>query len=763
MKRIVNKIIKNNSTDFNEIKKRKIHIKIFNTIILSISISIIILSIVLYAYFEKVILSRIFESEKNNLYQASVSIKFMQDLSKNLAIQIYNDYTLSGLLYVPEEDPVNLYHALTSFKKYHNLISYIHSIYIYNYKNNNFYITSPANTDMIQNADTFFDYGIFEYLKNSKYINSLIPLPRIIREPEVIDKRFKEKGVYTFIFNLLGPNDYKKSGAVVINISENWLRNIIDSLDVKSDNKAFIIDRDDRLLISYSDKRILSKASIYDHLKSVVDNGTKKNYLTLKLGREKYFIVFHDIESFGWMLIKQIPYKELMGFVTNLRINLIIISIILLVIGILTSYLLSKRLYLPIDNLLKELKILEDKRKSDSYIFKKYNLKQILEQSNMLNEYELNGIIKDLSIDYEENDFIFLLLIEIDKYKEFINNYSSSEQNLLKLGILNEASKIINKKYCCEGINLEKNQEVLLINIKEDEKNLFEDKMKQLSDEIQNQIEKALNISLTIVISPKINDVKNISEIYKKVIDMSKYKFLLGYKSVILEKNINFDLNKNYTYPVKKIDKFIDSINQGNIDSLSSAYNEIISYATDYGLIRLKLTINDIANRIAKTVNIIKSYNYFNDSFKLNDFFSKINESETLTEINTFFNLFFDELMTAVKKRNKTKKHSLISEILETIDKDYMDINLSISSFADKYNLSAAYLGRLFYKFNGISMSEYINKVRINKAKEFLENNKFSIFEIMKMVGFTNKTHFYNMFKKYNTVTPNEYRHNINN
>jgi two-component system, response regulator YesN len=134
-----------------------------------------------------------------------------------------------------------------------------------------------------------------------------------------------------------------------------------------------------------------------------------------------------------------------------------------------------------------------------------------------------------------------------------------------------------------------------------------------------------------------------------------------------------------------------------------------------------------------------------------------------LLELNNFFYSFFSNLLIAVKKRNATRKDSLISDILEKIDKEYNEINLSISSFAEKYNLSAAYLGRLFYKYNGESMSEYINKVRINKAVDFLEDNKYSISDIMQMTGFTNKTHFYSMFKKYNSVTPNEYRQNKNN
>ncbi len=345
--------------------KRSVHIKIFITIILSTSVSIIILSILLYAYFERIIINRIFESEKNNLFQAGVSIKVMQDLSRTISIQMYNDYTLSGLLFIPENDPVELFHALSSFKKYHNLISYIHSIYIYNSKNNTFYIASPGSTNMIQEGNNFYDKEIFDYLNKSEYYNSLIPIPRIIKEPGITETHILEKGVYTFIFNLSGIKTHNTSGIIIINISENWLRSIIDSIDINPDNKAFIIDREDRLLISNSEMKILSKASIFNYIKKSLNENNKSDYLVLKIDKQKYFLVYSCIESFNWVLIKQIPYKKLMVYISGFRKNLLIISMSLLILGMFFSYLLSKRLYKPFDNLLKELQYLEIKRRSD--------------------------------------------------------------------------------------------------------------------------------------------------------------------------------------------------------------------------------------------------------------------------------------------------------------------------------------------------------------------------------------------------------------
>jgi two-component system response regulator YesN len=738
-------------------QKKPVHIKILITIMLSISISIIILSLVIYAYFEGVIVNKIFESERNNLHQAGVSIKLMQDLSKSLAIQMYNDYTLSGLLFVPQEDSLELYHALSSFKKYHNLISYIHSIYIYNPKIETFYITSPASTNMIQRADTFFDGEILGLMEKPEYINSLIPLPRIIKEPDAVG-HYREKGVYSFIFELSGKKDIKNSGIIIINIAEDWLRRIIDSLDVNPENKALLIDKQDRLLISYSEKKILAKAAIYDYVKDLINKNQKSGFCIINFDKEDYFLVFSQIEAYDWILIKQIPYRNLMKYISGLRKNLIIISVCLLAVGIVFSFLLSKRLFKPFDKLLEKLKSLEDKSKNDSSILKRYSLNHLLNQSKILNQYELGKIIEELSIDYQEGDSVALVLIEIDQYQKFIDQHSRYEQNLFKLGILDIAQNILNKKYSNAGIDLGSSHEIILINIKNQTIDSYKESIKFLANETQSQIQKTLSISCSVIMSLTTGRLQYVSNLFKRLIRIAKHKFFLGYKAVFAVDEINREPIETFVYPIEKVERVIEAINAGNRKGLIAAYNDVISFVSVFGYDKMKMTIDDLTHRLAKVVYSLKKYRLFNNSFNLEDFFIKIKNSEILSETNQYFYDFFNELLTSIIRRNRKRKYALLAKIIEEIKKEYTDTNLCVSLFADKYKLSAAYLGRLFHDFTGKSMPDYINGFRIRKAAELLEQNEYPILEIMRMTGFSNKTHFYSMFKKYNMLTPSEYR-----
>lgn len=72
--------------------------------------------------------------------------------------------------------------------------------------------------------------------------------------------------------------------------------------------------------------------------------------------------------------------------------------------------------------------------------------------------------------------------------------------------------------------------------------------------------------------------------------------------------------------------------------------------------------------------------------------------------------------------------------------------------------LNHIYLGQLFKKETGLSLNDYINKVRINKAKKLLKETGAMVYEIADQVGFSDSQYFSTVFKKIVGVSPKEYR-----
>lgn len=102
-------------------------------------------------------------------------------------------------------------------------------------------------------------------------------------------------------------------------------------------------------------------------------------------------------------------------------------------------------------------------------------------------------------------------------------------------------------------------------------------------------------------------------------------------------------------------------------------------------------------------------------------------------------------------------KYGVINKINSYIKNNFRQ-NITLSYIADMFFLSPNYLSALFNDENGVSLKDYINKLRVDESKKYLEQTDLKISEISKLVGFNQLSYFGTIFKKYERCTPNEYR-----
>ena len=100
----------------------------------------------------------------------------------------------------------------------------------------------------------------------------------------------------------------------------------------------------------------------------------------------------------------------------------------------------------------------------------------------------------------------------------------------------------------------------------------------------------------------------------------------------------------------------------------------------------------------------------------------------------------------------------MISDIEKYIDAHYMNNNLSNTVIADEFNITGQYLSVLFKKHKGENLQNYIARVRVDYAKELLKSEKYTVFQIANMVGYSNDIGFIRVFKKLEGITPGKYR-----
>lgn len=99
---------------------------------------------------------------------------------------------------------------------------------------------------------------------------------------------------------------------------------------------------------------------------------------------------------------------------------------------------------------------------------------------------------------------------------------------------------------------------------------------------------------------------------------------------------------------------------------------------------------------------------------------------------------------------------TLIAKIKRYIEQNYRDATLErVAKFV---HLNQHYLSKYFKQKTGENFSDYVIRVKMEKAKEFLADPNSKTYEISEMVGYSSAKNFTRTFRKYAGKSPREYR-----
>lgn len=106
------------------------------------------------------------------------------------------------------------------------------------------------------------------------------------------------------------------------------------------------------------------------------------------------------------------------------------------------------------------------------------------------------------------------------------------------------------------------------------------------------------------------------------------------------------------------------------------------------------------------------------------------------------------------------KGHQLVQAAVDYIQGQFYDA-ITLTDVARHVHCNATYLSHLFKEVAGYSFVQYLTICRIAKAKQLLQNPKLKVYEVGELVGFPNPRYFSEIFKKYTTYSPYEFRNEV--
>jgi AraC-like DNA-binding protein/ligand-binding sensor protein len=186
--------------------------------------------------------------------------------------------------------------------------------------------------------------------------------------------------------------------------------------------------------------------------------------------------------------------------------------------------------------------------------------------------------------------------------------------------------------------------------------------------------------------------------------------------------------------------------------------NQVIGFLQTGQVFRKRPT----RSQFAKVCQTLEQWGLQYDRRRLEEAFFKTRvlpprQHESVVRLLTIFAQHLSMISNQVLLQQKNAEPPVITRAKEYI-LEHMAEDLSLARVAKAVNTSTFYFCKMFKKATGINFTDYLSRVRIEKAKNLLLNPNLRVSEIAFEVGFQSLTHFNRVFKKILGQSPTQYR-----
>lgn len=204
-------------------------------------------------------------------------------------------------------------------------------------------------------------------------------------------------------------------------------------------------------------------------------------------------------------------------------------------------------------------------------------------------------------------------------------------------------------------------------------------------------------------------------------------------------------------------DEFLFRVEAGmleEISTLSDALFDWLESLPNFTLADAKYYCYTLSNKCRLILNYYLKQNDTEFSGSMQNVVSHIFQ---INELKTYYRQFFLNIGELLKDDNVYALDDTVEKIKIYIQHNYQK-NLTLDFIASLFYLNRSYLSTLFRQKTGMKFIDYLNEIRIEKAKDLLLHSDRKMYQISKSCGYDNSKYFFRIFKKKMRVTPEQYR-----
>lgn len=638
-------------------------------------------------------------------------------------------------------------------------------------KKTDYYISSDNGVTKLKNLEALYWY---RYINEYDTMQSVAENVQAIYSYGVYYDISVNKFMLVYCYNLKFPD---VMAYLVTEIEEESISSFINLSKAQYSESVFISDGE--RIISHVDKSLLGvEINEIKAFKGLFAQKKEAGYEIRKIDGERKIISYHLNPDIGWYIIDVTSLKNVVKNISGHINYMAVMTIVIVIAGIMLSIITSTWIYNPIKKFILNLYYLNGmdiKNSKNEFTFIARAFNELKDQKEKLELFYKNHI-SDVRTRYLRSfltgnhdsldninskiidmnlPFFYCICIYIDKYTAFSNQYEAPEQFYIKNRIINIAKEEFNDLCRCWGIIFDNRRIAIIANVNEIQLEILNNNLITLCTKIQERVMEFSGHSLSIGISSAGNSLNDLGTLFNQSNEALREKFICGYGKSYLYSDSRKEMMT--MYPKKEEDYFFNCL-KNSPESIETAINQIVDAicsTNQYTIHSILIYIHQLIGRLSI---FLMDEGIVLDSLENYDI-SLMSGIEGFENINEFRQWMLTLcLKTIESKKNKLQLHNVhYQRIVEYLKQNYSR-DIDLTSVAEDVGLSYSYVRQVFRNNSNLSITEYINSLRISKSCELLVTTNMNIKDIALQVGYNNLQSFSRFFKNQEGISPREYK-----
>lgn len=571
---------------------------------------------------------------------------------------------------------------------------------------------------------------------------------------------------YIFYFSPLSPNFSNPTRTVVFVIDNENLKKLFNFSENEAVNEnVLVFDNDLQLLSSFVPD---SKGIILNHITPLLKQHKGDFSDTIKTdGRQLYIIGLHsDVTGYYYVKITDMQYA--MKSLNQIKVWVIVVITLMFAMGAVIIMLGLRFNYFPIRKIVSQLKAYSGGKEDELGTIERAieDLNQLQVDYRNFTEHSEDALYENLLLSVLNSSFNNLQ--SLNSAGKSIGVYFSKSVfciasifvedivALNKIGYSAVVKSIAGKipaSIECQFKNLLFNQQIVCICCLERES--YSELIQAFEGILQQLLESG--VLATVGVSDINEKPSQIGKLYLQSREALEYKMLYSAGTLIEYRQISHITDAETPLP-DMLKTFGEHLSELKIEKAQKSFHEMMNFiktnkCTLYTCRYICFDIIQYFKRLSALLDTAYA-NRLDYGFDI----LEIEHFQTVDDLIELIEQVFQKITDFLNSHKKQQSDQLIDEILQFINENGLKHEFQISLLADKFSMSVQYLRSIFKTHTGQTLSEYVNHLKIEKAKELLITTNDSLAVIVQKIGKVDVTNFTRAFKKETGSTPGAYR-----